>query len=83
MDDDGAPALRPRYGVIKEPSLVLHIAADLIRPYNNDTIELAVLGLLHSQCRQIMHDAAAMLSAKCYVSGNNKLDVRSVEFCLS
>ena len=62
---------------------MLHIAADLIRPYNDDTIELAVLGLLHSQCRKPMQGTAAMLSAKCYVSGDHNLDVRSGEFFLS
>ena len=80
MDDDVAPSLRPRHGVVEQPSLVLDIAAHLIRPDNYNTVELAVLGLLHRQCCELVRGIAAMLSAKRHFSSDHSLDVRSAEF---
>src|SRR5579871_1645999 len=74
LDDDVAPPLRSRDRVVKKPALVLDIAPHLIRPDDDDALELAIFGLLNRHCIEEMRSAAAILPAQCYVSRDHRFD---------
>jgi hypothetical protein len=63
LDDDIAPPLRSRDRVVKQPALVLDIAPHLVRPDEDDVLELAIFGLLNRHCVEEMRSAATMLRA--------------------
>ena len=77
LDNDVAPTPGPRHSVVKQPALVLDIAADLIRPYDHDAVELTVLGLLHSHRGEEMRCTTAMLPPQRHVASNHRLDLHS------
>ncbi len=74
LNDDVAPPLRSRDRVVKQPALVLDIAPHLIRPDDDDALELAIFGLLNRHCVEQMRPAATMLPAQRYVSRDHRFD---------
>jgi hypothetical protein len=79
LNDDMAPASSSRYGVVQQPALMLLVAADLIGPQNHHSIKLTVLGLLHRQGRKEVRCAAAVLSAKSHISGDDCFNLLASE----
>lgn len=63
LNDDVAPKLGPRHGVVEKPALMLDVAADLVRPDNYDPVKLPVLGLLHGHRSEVMRCTISALSA--------------------